>query len=54
MTAAVRFNASVAGAHFAIDGQQYVICEPTFKGYMIGETTPENINGYPEIIRIKK
>jgi len=54
MSAAVRFNIPITGDYLTIDGQKYIICDPTYIGSTIGMNPPKYKNEQAEIVRTKK
>ena len=49
-----KFHASVSGDYLTIDGQKYVICDPTYIGASIGMNSSRYKNQEAEIVRTKK
>jgi len=54
LTTAVRFNTPVSGDYLTVDGQQYIICDPTYIGAAIGMNSPKYKNEEAEIVKTKK
>ncbi|MCL2167820.1 MAG: hypothetical protein FWH59_01695 [Lentimicrobiaceae bacterium] len=54
ISTAVRFNTPVTGDYFTMDGEKYVICDPTYIGAIIGMNQPKFKNEEAEIVRTKK
>lgn len=49
---AVRFNVDVPGDYFNLNGEKYVICDPTYIGAPIGKAMPDMLNIEANILRI--
>ena len=49
---AVRFNTDVPGDYFNLNGDKYVICDPTYIGAPIGKAMPDMLNVEANILRI--
>lgn len=54
IAAAVRFNTDVAGDALKINGQRYVICDPTYIGAPVGKQMPNLDYSKTETITLKK
>jgi hypothetical protein len=50
---AVKFNENVAGAHFVINDEKFVICDPTYINAPVGASMPEFQKSDATIIRLK-
>lgn len=49
---AVRFNTNVKGDYFDLNGDKYVICDPTYIGAPIGKAMPDMLELEAKILRI--
>ena len=49
---AVKFDAPVAGNYFTVDGDNYVVCDPTYIGASVGDCMPRYIGAKAEVIKI--
>jgi len=54
LATAVRFTENVSGYYFMIDGQKYVICDPTYIGAPVGDCMPQFTSSAAEIVKIYK
>ena len=54
LSTAIRFNSPITGSYFTIDGQKYIICDPTYIGAAIGMMPLNYINEEAEIVKTKK
>lgn len=52
LATAVRFNELVSGDYVMVDGQKYIICDPTYIGADIGETMPQYRNSEVEVVKL--
>lgn len=52
LATAVKFNATVNGDYFDIDGEKYVVCDPTYINADIGMAMPQFKSTAAEIIKI--
>ncbi len=52
MATAVKFNDDVHGSYFEIDGDTYIICDPTYIGASVGEAMPQYADSEANIINI--
>lgn len=52
LATAVRFDESVTGDYFNIDGQKFTVCDPTYINSDIGMSMPDLKNTSAEIIRL--
>lgn len=50
---AVRFNEDIAGDHYMIDGQRFLICDPTYIGADIGIAMPDYKNSPADLIDLR-
>lgn len=51
LAAAVRFNENVSGDYIVLDGQKFVVCDPTYIGAGIGESMPDYRDVPAEVIK---
>lgn len=49
---AVKFDAPVAGNYFTVDGDNYVVCDPTYIGASVGDCMPRYVGAKAEVIKI--
>ena len=49
---AVKFDAPVAGNYFTVDGDNYVVCDPTYIGASVGDCMSRYIGAKAEVIKI--
>lgn len=49
---AVRFNTDIPGDYFNLNGEKYIICDPTYIGAPIGKAMPDMLNVEANILRI--
>lgn len=54
LATAVRFTENVSGYYFMIDGQKYVICDPTYIGAPVGDCMPKFTGSEAEVVKIHK
>ena len=52
LATAVRFNEPVIGDYLEIDGQKYVVCDPTYINALVGMCMPQFKNVKPKVQRI--
>jgi len=52
LATAVRFNENVEGDYLMINGQKYIICDPTYIGAVIGQEMPVVKNTKPQAVGI--
>lgn len=50
---AVRFNENIKGDYFDIEGQKYIICDPTYIGAPIGKSMPDMLNLKANILKVR-
>lgn len=50
---AVRFDEDIAGDHYMIDGQRFLICDPTYIGADIGIAMPQYKNSPADLIDLR-
>lgn len=53
LATAVHFNENVTGDYLIVDGERFVICDPTYIGAPIGEAMPQFKNATVDLIRIR-
>lgn len=53
IAAAVRFSGDVTGCYFNVDGDKYVICDPTYIGASVGKAMPELKDTNAQILKIR-
>ena len=49
---AVKFDAPVAGNYFTVDGDNYVVCDPTYIGASVGDCMPRYVGASADVIKI--
>lgn len=54
MSSAVNFTTPITGDYFTVDGQKFVICDPTYIDAKIGMNPPKYKYEHAEIVRTKK
>ncbi|MBP5488212.1 MAG: hypothetical protein J6X77_01430 [Bacteroidales bacterium] len=52
LATAVNFSDSVSGDYLIVDGQKYVVCDPTYVGAPVGLTMPGMDNGGARVIKL--
>lgn len=52
LATAIKFNSTVAGDAFIVDGERYVVCDPTFINAYVGETMTGMNNNEAVIVRL--
>lgn len=53
LATAVKFNQHVEGDHVDLDGERFVICDPTYIGAPVGLTMPDMDNGEATILLLR-
>ena len=51
---AVAFSENVKGDYIELDGQRYIICDPTYIGAPVGLTMPDMDNATAKVILLKR
>ena len=54
LATAVQFNENITGDYLMINGNRYLVCDPTYIGANIGLTMPEMDNGKAKVILLNK
>ena len=54
LATAVRFNEPVTGDYISLNGNKYLVCDPTYIGAPIGETMPGMENKTAKVILLKR
>lgn len=49
---AVRFDEPVDGYYFTVDGEEYVVCDPTYIGASVGDCMPRYVGASADVIKI--
>ena len=52
LATAVRFTENVSGYYFMVNGEKYVICDPTYIGAPVGDCMPQYIGTAAEVVII--
>lgn len=53
LATAVKFNEDVNGDYISVDGNKYIVCDPTYIGAPVGVTMPEMKNSKVGVILLK-
>lgn len=53
LATAVKFNEDVNGDYISVDGNKYIVCDPTYIGAPVGVTMPEMKNSKAGVILLK-